>query len=79
MTGVQTCALPIFETSDIARLGDIIAAASKSGTQEISGLSTFVSPSAMQSAREACLETATRNAASKALKLASGAGVHSES
>lgn len=74
-TGYRASISTRFETSDIARLGDIIAAASKSGTQEISGLTTFVSPRSMQTAREACLETATRNAASKALKLASGAGV----
>lgn len=74
-TGYRATIATRFESSDIARLGDIIAAASESGTQDISGLSTFVSPRAMQTAREACLETATRNAASKALKLASGAGV----
>lgn len=74
-TGYRATVSTRFETSDIPRLGDVIAAASKSGTQDISGLSTFASPTALKTAREACLETATRNATDKARKLAAGAGV----
>ncbi len=64
-----------FETADIPRLGDIIAAASKVESQQVSGLETFASPSTMKAAREGCLETATKNAALKAEKIAAGAGV----
>ncbi len=74
-TGYRATVSTRFETSDIPRLGDVIAAASKSGTQDISGLSTFASPGALKKAREACLEVATKNAADKAQKLAAGAGV----
>lgn len=65
-----------FETSDLARLGDIVAVGSKHGSQEVSQLTTFVSPEKMKTERESCLETATKNAAAKAQKLAAGAGVH---
>lgn len=64
-----------FETSDIARVGDIIAAGSGSSVEEVSGLSVFPSPNSLKSAREACLEVAMKNASSKAHKLATGAGV----
>jgi uncharacterized protein YggE len=63
-----------FETSDIARLGDMIGVASQLGSEEVSNVNTFASPEKLQSAREACLETAIKNAAAKAQKLASGAG-----
>jgi uncharacterized protein YggE len=64
-----------FETSDIARLGDIIGVASQMSSEEVSDLNTFASPERLKSVREACLETAMRNAATKAQKLAGGAGV----
>lgn len=64
-----------FETSEIARLGDIIAISSQLGSEEVSGLTTFAAPETLKKAREACLEIAMKNAASKAQILARGAGV----
>ena len=64
-----------FETSEIGRLGDIIAVASKLGSEEVSDLQTLVSPELMQREREGCLEVATKNAQAKAAKIAAGAGV----
>jgi uncharacterized protein YggE len=64
-----------FETSEIGRIGDIIAISSQLGSEEVSDLSTFASPETLKSAREACLEMAMKNAASKAQILARGAGV----
>lgn len=64
-----------FETSEIARLGDIIGVSSQLGSEEVSELSTFASPQTLKTAREACLEVAMKNAASKAQILAKGAGV----
>lgn len=64
-----------FETSEIARLGDIIAVGSSLGSEEISNLETFASPELLKRSREECLEIATQNAAVKAQKLARGAGV----
>lgn len=64
-----------FESSDIAKVGEIIAVASKHGSQEVSQLQTFVSPERLKGEREACLEVATKNALGKAQKLAAGAGV----
>lgn len=64
-----------FETSEIARLGDVIAASSNAGAEDVSGLSLFASQSTLKSAREACLESAMKDAAAKASKLASGANV----
>jgi uncharacterized protein YggE len=74
-TGFRSTISTRFETSDIPRLGDVIAAAAKYGAQDISQLETFVSPTKDKEAREACLEVATKNALGKAQKLASGAGV----
>jgi uncharacterized protein YggE len=64
-----------FETSDLARIGDVIAVSSRLGSEEVSGLETFASPAKLKEVREACLETATRNAGAKAQKIATGAGV----
>lgn len=64
-----------FETSEIGRLGDIIAISSEQGSEEVSNLNTFASPETLKKAREACLEIAMKNAASKATILAQGAGV----
>lgn len=63
------------ETSNIARLGEAIAAAAKLGVKEVDNLSTFVSPQKMKAEYESCLEVATGNARDKADKLAKGAGV----
>lgn len=64
-----------FETSEIGRIGDIIAISSQLGSDEVSGLATFAAPETLKKAREACLEVAMKNAASKAHILAKGAGV----
>jgi uncharacterized protein YggE len=64
-----------FETSDIARLGDIIGVGSSSNAEEVSELSIFPSQDSMKAARESCLEVAMKNASAKAQKLATGAGV----
>lgn len=64
-----------FETSEIGRIGEIIGISSQQGSEEVSDLSTFASPDTLKKAREACLEVAMKNAASKAQILARGAGV----
>lgn len=64
-----------FETSEIARVGEVIALAAKLGSEEVSGLEIFASPAQVKSARESCLEIATKNAFDKAQKIAIGAGV----
>ena len=64
-----------FESSEIGRIGEVIAVASKMGSEEVSDLRTLVSPQLMQHEREGCLEVATRNAMAKAQKIATGAGV----
>ena len=63
------------ETSDIARMGEVIAAAANIGIKDIDSLSTFVSAEKYKSEYESCLEVASHNAKDKALKLAKGAGV----
>jgi uncharacterized protein YggE len=64
-----------FESADISRMGEIIALASKMRAKEVSNLATFAAPESLQRYREECLEVAIRNAASKAARLAKGAGV----
>ena len=64
-----------FETSEIARLGDIIRVSSNQEAEESSRLETFASPQSIQQARENCLEQAMRNAGDKAKRIARGAGV----
>lgn len=64
-----------FETSEISRVGDVIAIAAKLGSEEVSNLETFASPEKLKSARESCLEIATKNAGTKAQKIAMGAGI----
>jgi len=65
----------VVETSEISRVGEVIAAATKLGVKDIDGLNTFVSSDKYKAEYEGCLEVATRNARDKALKLAKGAGV----
>jgi len=74
-TGFRARLASRFETSEIARIGEVIGVASRLGAEEVSNLQTLVSPELMKREREGCLEQATRNAASKAAKLAAGAGV----
>jgi uncharacterized protein YggE len=64
-----------FETSEIARIGDVIATATKLGIKDIDGLNTFVSSEKYKAEYESCLEIASRNAKDKAIKLARGAGI----
>lgn len=64
-----------FETSEIPRLGDIVALASEMGAEEVSSLQTFASPELLKRSRESCLEKAAKDSAAKAQKLAAGAGV----
>jgi len=64
-----------FETSEIERIGEAISTAAERSTEQVSQLHTFVSPTKLKGERESCLEIAGRDAKSKALKLASGAGV----
>ena len=64
-----------FETSEIPRLGDIVAVAAEMGSEEVSSLQTFASPELLKRSREACLEAAAKDAAAKAQRLASGAGI----
>ncbi len=64
-----------FETSDLARLGELVVLATKMGADEISDVVTFPSTESLRREREACLAEATRNAAAKAAQIAKGAGV----
>jgi uncharacterized protein YggE len=63
------------ETSDIAKIGDVIAVAGKHSVKDIGELTTFVSKEKYKAEYEDCLENAARNAKDKAQKLAKGAGV----
>jgi uncharacterized protein YggE len=74
-TGFRAQLSTRFETSEIGKIGEIIAVASSQGSEEVSNLHTLVSPELMQKEREGCLEVATRNALAKAQKMAQGAGV----
>jgi uncharacterized protein YggE len=64
-----------FETSDLARLGELVVLAAKMNADEVSDVVTFPSTESLRREREACLEAATRNAAAKANQIAKGAGV----
>ena len=63
------------ETSEVARIGEVIALASKHNAENVGGLEMFVSPEKLKVEREDCLAVATKNAADKASKIAAGAGV----
>lgn len=73
--GYRTSIALRVETPEIGKLGDIIAAATKTGIKGAEQLTTFVSPQKYKEEYESCLEVATRNAKDKAAKLARGAGV----
>ena len=62
-------------TTETARLGEVIALATKLGVKQVSGLSMFLSPERMKAERESCLEEAVKNARSKADSVAKAAGV----
>lgn len=61
-------------TSDIARLGEVVALGSQVEINRVSNLSTFVSPEKMKISRENCLIDAIKNARDKAEKMAKSAG-----
>jgi uncharacterized protein YggE len=63
------------ETSEISRIGEVIATASSLGVKQIDRLSTFVSIEKNKLEYESCLEVAAKNAKDKAIKLAKGVGV----
>lgn len=65
----------LVSTSEIARLGEVIKIGADLNLEEGGGLSTFVSDARLKEEREACLEEATKNARSKAERMAKGAGV----
>jgi len=74
-TGYRTTISTRFETPNFTHLEDVIGIASQNGAEDVSQLEAFVSPPLLKAEREGCLEVATRNAQSKADKIATGAGV----
>lgn len=74
-SGYRTTLSTRFETPNFTNLEDIIGIASKLGAEDVSQLEAFVSPLVLKAERETCLEVATKNAQSKAQKIATGAGV----
>ncbi len=74
-SGYRTTLSTRFETPNFTGLEDIIGIASKLGAEEVSQLEAFVSAPVLKAVRENCLEVATKNAQSKAQKIATGAGV----
>ena len=64
----------LVSTSDIKRMGEVIAIASKYGVKDTGQLATFLSEFKTKQEREACLEEAIKNARSKAQKMAQAAG-----
>lgn len=61
-------------TSEIGRLGEVLAIGSREGSEEIGNLTTFMSEELMIKEQLACLEDAAQNARSKAEKLAGALG-----
>jgi uncharacterized protein YggE len=74
-TGYRATLSTRFETPTIQDLEEVITISSNNGAQEVSQLETFVSPATLKTEKESCLDIATKNARSKAEKIASGAGV----
>lgn len=60
-------------TSEISRLGEVIALAANEGVRDVSSLNTFLSLEKSKIEREACLEDAVKNARSKAETIARAA------
>lgn len=73
--GYRTTVSTRFETPTIVDLEEIIGIASKHGAQNVSRLEAFASPDSLKNERDSCLETATKDAYTKAQKIAAGAGV----
>lgn len=63
------------KTSQIARIGEVIAAAGDLNIRNIGQLQVFLSDEKMKAEREACLAEAVQNAKSKASSIAKAAGV----
>lgn len=74
-TGYRATISTRFETPHIEDLEEIISISSNNGAEDVSQLETFVSPATMKAERESCLDIATKNARSKAEKIANGASV----
>ncbi len=62
------------ETSELPRVSEVIAIATKLGLQRVGQLQTFLSTAKLKTEQEACLEEAVRNARAKAEKMALAAG-----
>jgi uncharacterized protein YggE len=60
-------------TSEISKLGEVIAVAANEGLHEVSGLRTFLSDAKTESEKESCLEHAVENARAKASRMAKAA------
>lgn len=69
-----TMALEI-ETSEISRVSELFALTSKLGLQDVSGLTTSLSPSLSKLERDSCLEIAVKEAKIKADKMGTAAGL----
>lgn len=61
-------------TTEIKRLGEVIAKVSQVGVKNMGSLMMEVSPMKLKTEQEACLEEAIKNAKSKAQKMARAAG-----
>lgn len=62
------------ETSDVSKMGDVIATGTKLGIQNVGGLNTFLSTVKSREEMEACLEDAVKNARTKADRMAKASG-----
>lgn len=61
-------------TSDIQKLGQVIAIGAREGLKDIGGMSTYLSPAKRQTEHFACLQAASEDARAKAEKLATSLG-----
>lgn len=57
-------------TSEISRLGEVIAIAAKQNVRDVSALHSFLSADKEKTERESCLEAAVQNAQAKAARMA---------
>jgi uncharacterized protein len=57
-------------TSEISRLGEVIAIAAKQNVRDVSALHSFLSADKEKTERESCLEAAVQNAQAKASRMA---------
>lgn len=63
------------ETSEIPRVGELFALTSKLGLQDVSGLTTFLSPALVKTEHENCLGVAVKEARVKAEKMSAAANL----